>query len=474
MKIKKLSKLILSLLLVFVFTSLFLPELNNVSAEANPELRYTVIDEGVRIEGFKDEFYQGESLVIPEQIEGKNVVSIKDRAFLGRKSLKTVVLPSTLTSIGSNAFNDCPALVEINIPANVNYIGDFAFYLCKSLETVTVPNGIKEIEENTFSSCEKLKKVILPEGLEIIDKNAFDFCSSLTEINIPSTVKSIGNQSFSNCKALETIVIPDSVNDIGEMVFKDCIKLKEVTLSNNIPALKRGIFKHCSSIEELKIPDSVKTIENGVFEGCSSIKTITLSKNVRSIASGCLVDCVKLKEINVNSQNEKFHSKDGVLFNSTSKELVFYPPAKEDKIYEIPDDVHGIADYAFYNAKNLTSVRITKDVSYISKDSFTPVPEEILIAADSAAIKYAKQYFTKYTVYNNKTGKTKSVNKNLIINISIIFLILLLAGYIVYKKLLVKKLKLKATVQNEQNNENQVEAEVLQKIEEQETDKISE
>ena len=465
MKTKKLTKSLFSLLMIFVLASLFLPEFNNVSAQANSELRYSVLSDGVRIEGFKDEFFQGESVTIPSVIEGKKVTTINNKAFMGRKSLKKVVLPETITTIGSNAFNDCSELKEINIPASVKTIGDFSFYMCKSLENFTVPNGIKEIKENTFAYCEMIKSITLPEGLKTIKKNAFDFCTSLTEINIPSSVTLIDDQAFSNNQSLESIVIPDSVNNIGEMVFKDCGKLKQVTLSNNIPALKRGLFKHCSSLEELKIPDSVKVIENGVFEGCSSIKTISFSKNVRTIANGCLADCVKLEKIEVDINNDKFHSKDGVLFNSINKELIYYPPAKADKKYDIPDDVHGIDAYAFYNVKALTSIRIPKNVSYIARNAFEPAPGEILIAADSPAIKYAKQYFTKYTVYDNRTGKTKNVNKNLFLYIFISVVILLLAAYTVYKKVIVKKLKSKASVEKEKVSEN---------TQEDETEKIAE
>lgn len=485
MKTNKLTKSLFSLLMIFVLASLFLPKFNNVSAQVNPELRYSVLNDGVRIEGFKDEFYQGESVTIPSEIEGKKVTSINKKAFMGRKSLNKVVLPDTITTIGSNAFNDCSELKEINIPASVKTIGDFAFYMCKSLENFTVPNGVNEIKENTFAYCEKIKSISLPEGLKTINKNAFDFCTSLTEINIPSSVTLIDDQAFSNNQSLESIVIPDSVKNIGEMVFKDCGKLKQVTLSNNIPALKRGTFKHCSSLEKFKIPDSVKTIENGVFEGCSSIKTISFSKNVQTIASGCLVDCVKLEKIEVDIRNDKFHSKDGVLFNSVNKELIYYPAAKADKKYDIPDDVHGIDAYAFYNVKALSSIRIPKNVSYIARNAFEPVPDEIFIAADSPATKYAKKYFTKYTVYDNRTGETKNVNKNLLLYISIAVAVLLLVAFIIYKKVIVKKLKLKASVDKEQVSDKpqdkeieqlpQQEAEVQQTVDiENKTEKVSE
>ena len=55
------------------------------------------------------------------------ITAIKDSAFVGRKSLQTVLLPLTLTEIGDNAFSGCQKLLEINLPESIMKIGDNAF-----------------------------------------------------------------------------------------------------------------------------------------------------------------------------------------------------------------------------------------------------------------------------------------------------------------------------------------------------------
>ena len=49
-----------------------------------------------------------------------------------------LVIPNTVTSIGSYAFYDCSGLTSVTIPDNVTSIGDSAFYRCSGLTTLTV------------------------------------------------------------------------------------------------------------------------------------------------------------------------------------------------------------------------------------------------------------------------------------------------------------------------------------------------
>ena len=50
---------------------------------------------------------------------------------------KTTVIPNSVTSIGSSAFEDCSGLTSITIPNSVTSIGEWAFIGCSSLTSVT-------------------------------------------------------------------------------------------------------------------------------------------------------------------------------------------------------------------------------------------------------------------------------------------------------------------------------------------------
>ena len=64
-------------------------------------------------------------------------------------SLKSVVIPNSMTSIGRRAFYCCSSLTSVTIPNNVTSIGDEAFYSC-NLTSVTIPEGVTSIGKCAF------------------------------------------------------------------------------------------------------------------------------------------------------------------------------------------------------------------------------------------------------------------------------------------------------------------------------------
>lgn len=89
----------------------------------------------------------------------------------------------TVTSIGEEAFADCPNLWSVQIPSTVTVIRRHAFALSGvSLEKVSIPQSITIIEDHAFYGCTSLKSIILPEQLIFIGNEAFGDCSSLTTI----------------------------------------------------------------------------------------------------------------------------------------------------------------------------------------------------------------------------------------------------------------------------------------------------
>ena len=79
--------------------------------------------------------YDVENVVIPKEYNGKKVTGI-EWAFAARTKIKSVVIPDTVTFIGSNSFNRCDGLTEITIPKSVEKISINAFSKCANLKTI--------------------------------------------------------------------------------------------------------------------------------------------------------------------------------------------------------------------------------------------------------------------------------------------------------------------------------------------------
>ena len=251
-------------------------------------------------------FYQSDlrSVVIPT-----NVTTVGYSAFKRCSSLTTVTFEkeSQLKTIGGDyyygAFSDCTALTSIEIPASVETIGNTAFSDCSSLATVTFEKGsrLKTIGNNAYYRCTSLTSIEIPASVETIEKKAFMHCSSLATVTFEkgSQLKTIAGDSydgaFSDCTALTSIEIPASVETIEATAFKRCSKLATVTFEKG-SQLKTigggysssshfgtysdyyGAFSDCSSLTSIEIPASVETIEATAFKRCSKLTTITFEK----------------------------------------------------------------------------------------------------------------------------------------------------------------------------------------------------
>ena len=147
----------------------------------------------------------------------------------GRKLLKVTRKLSGAYSVKEGtriicdrAFSFCRSLSEIVIPSSVTSIGRDAFYGCSSLSKIVIPSSVTSIGRDVFHCCSSLSEIVIPSSVTSIGDNAFRECRSLSEIVIPSSVTSIGDSAFYCCRSLSKIVIPSSVTSIGDSAFYGC------------------------------------------------------------------------------------------------------------------------------------------------------------------------------------------------------------------------------------------------------------
>lgn len=130
-----------------------------------------------------------------------------------------VTVEDEVTTIGKNAFYDCPNLASVNLGKTVE-ICDNAFAVCTGLVSVTIPESVNTIGSRAFGECGNLENLTISEGVETISAEAFWFCIALTEVTIPQTVKFVGEAAFYNCLKLETVkVLAGETIVMGSRVF---------------------------------------------------------------------------------------------------------------------------------------------------------------------------------------------------------------------------------------------------------------
>ena len=255
-------------------------------------------------EAFTDEFgvkYSKDErkiLQAPQGLNGtysirKGTKIICDRAFVDCKSLRSIVIPDGITSIGYGAFSGCKSLADIVIPDSVSSIGDCAFVGCKSLCSLVIPDSVTGIGEGAFYDCKSLISIVIPDSVTSIGRGAFSGCTSLTNIAIPDGVTSIGDCAFCGCESLSNIVIPDSVTSIEDSAFNGCESLNSVVIPDGVTSIGESAFLGCGSLTNIAIPDGVTSIGDCAFLGCGSLTNIAIPDSVTSIGycafDGCYI-----------------------------------------------------------------------------------------------------------------------------------------------------------------------------------------
>ena len=397
---------------------ILLQTIENLSTKAaEEELKEAITDEfGVKYS--KD----GRKLLkAPQKLDGtysirKGTKIICDEAFrwrkiIGCRSLKSLVIPDSVTNIGDYAFSGCWSLSSVVIPDSVTSIGDYAFWNCRSLTDIVIPDSVTSIGESAFKNCISLKSFEIPSSVSGIGFGAFDGCESLTNIVIPDSVvnlkgnpfcrwdgelkclspyfiyynkvlldkdkskiiafrdkdttsyvipdyvTSIGNGAFWGCESLTSIVVPECVTSIGDYAFVGCESLTDIVLSDRITSIGGSAFSGCKSLKSLVIPDSVTSIGDKAFWNCRSLTDIVIPDSVTSIGDSAFGECSSLSSLVIPDS-----------VTSIGDWAFYYCDALRSVV--IPDSVTSIGDKAFSGCESLTNIAIPSSVNSIGNDAF--------------------------------------------------------------------------------------------------------
>lgn len=148
--------------------------LSSLIETSDPELKVTGVINGTDIKFIRDMVKAG--TVTSLDWSGVRIVSggdayfesfktendvIGEKMFTDCSKLETMVLPSSVNKIQSNAFSHT-GLKAINIPSSVKSLGNDAFAYCSSLETVVIGKNVNQMYQGIFYSSEVKDAYVKP------------------------------------------------------------------------------------------------------------------------------------------------------------------------------------------------------------------------------------------------------------------------------------------------------------------------
>lgn len=260
--------------------------------------------------------------------------------------LRSIDLSSTkLEEIPTSAFYSCDSLRAITFPSTVKTIGQQAFYYNLSLESLKMPAALTSIYNSAFNECKKIRNIDLSATSLTKIESWFSNVDSLRTVKLPSTVIEIGESAFAG-SPIEEINFPASLTTIGNYAFSGN-RLKTVDLSATQFTTINNWFANNNKLRTVKLPETVTTLGENAFNNCY-ITGINFPSSLTTISNNalnyCQIDTLRLPATVTEIGNSAFRY------------------AKFDCV-EIPSTVTKINSNAFYDAEIRGSLNITPNAA---------------------------------------------------------------------------------------------------------------
>ena len=284
----------------------------------------------------KYDYSCGNEVSIPESIDGVNINSIANNAFVASDNTKP--------------------LQSINME-NASYLTTFTFSDFTNLKYATLPKTLVEIPQKAFFNC-PLTTINLPDTVEKIGNYAFKGTSLSGSLYLPKSLKTIGVGAFDSLKLTGTLTIPDSVTTISNEAFYNN-KFTKLVISQNssLTTIGNNAFRNNQISNAIALPKSVTTIGNNTF--CdNSIPELALNYGLKSIGSYAFGANKITGTINIPVTVEKI---DAQAFQSNQIEAV---------IFNKNSALTTLGSYAFSNNKISNVIMIPKNLKALQEFTF--------------------------------------------------------------------------------------------------------
>ncbi len=210
---------------------------------------------------------------------------IPRRAYYAQSNPSDVEVEEGTTAIGDLAFARS-SLKSVILPDGLKSIGYGAFYHCDDLEMVRIPDSVTDISPEAFAETPFLDNWLNKQGDPfwiVGDGVLMAYRGSGATVTIPDTVKKIAGSAFAGHGEIQSVRLPASLTEIGEGAFYDCTGLSSVTGGSGLKKIADRAFLNCP-VDKLHIPATVEQIGLGAFAGAVSPSVVFESDTIPALS----------------------------------------------------------------------------------------------------------------------------------------------------------------------------------------------
>ena len=357
-----------------------------------------------------------EEYIIPNGVE-----IIGENAFEACTNLRRVVFASSVKEIEYGAFDELN-LQEVIFNEGLEIIGEWAFAWCNDIVSIVIPSTVKDIGNHAFSYCDIVSIDFKGDAPDIAN-NAFygvtaeakyysdkqwreqdradyggnlwwqmvvtDNISGVCGGSVVWVLDDYGCLTISGTgpmpdydetdapwsehrEAILQVRVEEGITHVGAYAFANCSNLGYAWMDDSVVSIGDGAFEFCSDMYNVSYSDKLETIGDNAFRDCGSIRWINIPASLKHIGKDAFLGCDGLNgfEYYRNESCDAYKVIDRVLYSGDGKILLHYPAEKWEEEYTVPSGVTAIAEGAFRNNKNLTTVRLADGIAEIPDSAF--------------------------------------------------------------------------------------------------------
>ena len=199
------------------------------------------------------------------------------------RAVVRVVVEEGVTSIAAGAFNDFYAMESVSLPSTLLSIGDNAFAGCTSIESVEYPGTDAQWNAVAVGAGNDAVLFSHGEGVQGTDGSVSWTISNDGTLTVTGTgaVEPAGTGPSAGYgwsgygEQVLRIVVGEGITSLGASAFADCVNAESAALPESLTAIGEAAFQNARALESVNIPVAVKSIGDWAFGNCAGLRAVT-------------------------------------------------------------------------------------------------------------------------------------------------------------------------------------------------------